>query len=69
MFRFALKHLKELGFGKKTMEGIILKNALSLIETIEKQAKEGPIEDFTKISSIPILNNIWCLVAGSRYFY
>ncbi|XP_033223069.1 methyl farnesoate epoxidase-like isoform X2 [Belonocnema kinseyi] len=65
--RFALKHLKELGFGKKTMEDIILENALSLIQTIEKKAKDGLIEDFTHMSSIAILNNTWSFIAGSKF--
>ncbi|XP_050446362.1 methyl farnesoate epoxidase-like [Cataglyphis hispanica] len=65
--RFVLRTLKEFGFGKMAMEDIILNDAVSLTNTIESLAKLGPIANLHNITSIPILNTLWTLVAGSRF--
>ncbi|KAL6267703.1 hypothetical protein P5V15_000774 [Pogonomyrmex californicus] len=65
--RFALRTLKEFGFGKVTMEDIILNDAISLTSTIESLAKLGPITNLYNITSIAVLNSLWTLIAGSRY--
>ncbi|XP_033218260.1 methyl farnesoate epoxidase-like [Belonocnema kinseyi] len=64
--RFAQKSLKHLGFGKRTMEDLILDNVNSLITNLRRNSKNGVIENFSKHSSISILNNIWNLVGGLK---
>lgn len=66
--RFSLKYLKEFGFGKRSMEDLILENAVSLTMKIEKEIQEtNIIEYFPRISNIAVLNNMWCFIAGSKF--
>ncbi|XP_024893814.1 methyl farnesoate epoxidase-like [Temnothorax curvispinosus] len=65
--RFALRTLKEFGFGNGTMEDIILNDAVSLTTTIESLSKSGPITNLYNITSIAVLNSLWTLVAGARF--
>lgn len=69
LFRFALRTLKEFGFGKFTMENVILNDAISLTNIVESLAKSGPITKLHDIISIAVLNSLWSLIAGSRYVY
>ncbi|XP_051176228.1 uncharacterized protein LOC127291258 [Leptopilina boulardi] len=65
--RFSLKYLKEFGFGKRSMEDLILENAVSLTIKIEKKIEqENIIEYFCQISNIAVLNNLWCFIAGTK---
>ena len=49
------------------MEDLILENAVSLISSIEKKIQnENIIDYFPHMSSIAILNNMWCFIAGSK---
>lgn len=65
--RFSLKYLKEFGFGKRSMEDLILENAVSLTMSIEKKIqKENIIDYFCQVSNVAVLNNLWCFIAGSK---
>ncbi|XP_032664141.1 methyl farnesoate epoxidase-like [Odontomachus brunneus] len=65
--RFTLKTLKQFGFGKITMEDLILKNAVALTNAIGSLATSGPIKNLHNITSIAVLNSLWTLVAGSSF--
>ncbi|EFN85378.1 Probable cytochrome P450 303a1 [Harpegnathos saltator] len=65
--RFTLKTLKEFGFGKVSMENVILSDAVALTTAIESLAASGPIKNLHNVTSVAVLNSLWTLVAGSRY--
>jgi len=62
--RFALRHLRDLGMGRSSMEVHIQKEALEMIETLKK--KVGQPVDFTSSLNIAITNIVWALVAGTK---
>ncbi|XP_066583638.1 methyl farnesoate epoxidase-like [Prorops nasuta] len=65
--RFALKTLKNFGYGKLTMEDIIIRNAVALTKIIDERSKEGPIDNMRRITSVAVLNNLWTFVTGFSY--
>ncbi|XP_066987986.1 cytochrome P450 2L1-like [Macrobrachium rosenbergii] len=63
--RFALRHLKDFGMGKSSLEGVIQYEAQNLVETFERTAGK-PIE-ISWCLNVAVLNVIWKLVANIRY--
>jgi len=60
--RFALRHLRDLGMGRSSIETHIQKEALEMIETLKKSV--GKPFDFKQSLNIAITNIVWALVAG-----
>ena len=60
--RFLLKNMKDLGFGKTSMEGLILEEADKLITEICKS--EGKPMRLTELLGIAVLNSLWVIVVG-----
>ncbi|XP_012254145.2 methyl farnesoate epoxidase-like [Athalia rosae] len=65
--RFAVKNLREFGFGKRTMENMIVDEALTLVKIIERKSKSRTIRNVNKIATVAVLNSLWCLTSGIRY--
>lgn len=67
--RFTARHLRELGFGKTSMEDSIHEEIRDLIELIRKQSKSNPknIVDFEGIFNFFNLNVLWTLIGGERF--
>ncbi|WP_316572674.1 cytochrome P450, partial [Klebsiella pneumoniae] len=63
--RFALRHLKDFGMGKSSLEGVIQYEAQNLVETFERTAGK-PIE-ISWCLNVAVLNVVWKLVANIRY--
>ncbi|XP_064113184.1 cytochrome P450 2L1-like isoform X1 [Macrobrachium nipponense] len=63
--RFALKHLKDFGMGKSSLEGAIQYEAQNLVGTFERTSGK-PIE-ISWCLNVAVLNVIWKLVANIRY--
>ncbi|XP_066942156.1 cytochrome P450 2L1-like [Macrobrachium rosenbergii] len=63
--RFALRHLKDFGLGKSSLEGAIQYEAQNLVKTFERTAG-NPIE-ISWCLNVAVLNVIWKLVANIRY--
>ncbi|XP_021956777.1 cytochrome P450 2J3 [Folsomia candida] len=63
--RFALKTLRDFGFGKKSMESMVQQEATELIETFRKMAGK-PIQTQNKFNAA-VLNALWTLITGNRY--
>ena len=61
--RFALRHLRDLGMGRSSIEVHIQKEALEMIETLKKTV--GKPVDFKSTLNIAITNIVWALVAGN----
>ncbi|XP_040577088.1 cytochrome P450 2U1 [Lepeophtheirus salmonis] len=65
--RFSLMKLKNLGFGKKSIEIIIYEQIINLFEMIETQ-KDSFNDLFIKdIFTIPVVNVLWKIVASKSY--
>lgn len=63
--RFALRHLRDLGMGKSSIEVHIQREALDLMENFQKLLGQ-PIE-IDNILNIAITNIAWALIAGRAY--
>ena len=63
--RFALKHLKDFGFGKAGLEGVIQEEA----EEIVKYLGQFDQQDFrmNTVFGVPVINILWTIVAGRRF--
>ena len=68
--RFTLKHLKDFGLGKKSMESLILDEVKELSEKFRSELKS---EDKNELSinwstfNMSILNALWGIVSGQRF--
>ena len=63
---FAVKHLRNFGFGKKDLEVVIEREAASLVEHIlANSGGEMEMEMFT--FAVPVLNVLWDMVAGHAF--
>jgi len=65
--RFTLRTLRDFGFGKTGMEGMIKEEVTMFIEEIKKT--EGDPFDFRSKFNLPILNALWRITAGQRFDY
>lgn len=67
--RFTMRHLRDLGFGKSTIEDQMMDEIRDLIQDIEETSKSDPMNtvDFTNIFQSSVINILWALVAGQRY--
>jgi hypothetical protein len=63
--RFALKTLRDFGFGKKSMESMVADEVNELIDTFKKLSGK-PFQTQNKFNAA-VLNALWSLVTGQRY--
>ncbi|XP_069701144.1 methyl farnesoate epoxidase-like isoform X2 [Periplaneta americana] len=65
---FAVRHLKQVGYGKQLMEDMILKEVLDLLDTLGRQGSGGRREVTVGRYVTPcVLNVLWVLVTGGRF--
>lgn len=64
--RFALRHLRDLGMGKSSVEVHIQREALDMMENFKKTLGQ-PIE-ITKSLNVVTTNIVWALIAGTLTF-
>lgn len=65
--RFTLRHLKDLRFGKTSIEDQMMDVIVELIEEIKESAKfdlDGRVE-FKSV--LPVINILWAILAGQRF--
>lgn len=62
---FCVKHLKNFGFGKTSLETVILEQANNLTEYLG--SNEGTIKVTYKLFAVPILNVLWSMIAGNIF--
>jgi methyl farnesoate epoxidase/farnesoate epoxidase len=63
--RFALKHLRDLGFGKSSMMEEIIRE--EFVQLAEKFRENGGKEvDSHQLFNLTVVNVIWGIVAGKR---
>jgi cytochrome P450 len=63
--RFALRTLRDFGFGKKSMESAVHEEIKDLIETFKKSA--GKPQSTKNAFNAAVLNALWTLIAGERF--
>ena len=62
--RFALKHLKDFGFGRSSMEDIIHVELLDLGEYL--QSMRGQELETNQLFNFYVMNSLWSMMCGSR---
>ena len=62
--RFCLKTLRDFGFGKKSMETVVMEEVNELISGFRKQAGQ-PISTQNRFN-IAVLNALWQIITGER---
>jgi hypothetical protein len=67
--RFALRHLRDLGFGKTSIEDQMMGEITDLIAEITAVAKSNRdhVVDFKSIFSVSVINILWAIVGGKRF--
>lgn len=64
--RFAIRHLRDFGFGKNTMESLIMDEVHELVERIK--SKNGtPVGQIKDMFTLAVLNSLWTLINGNRH--
>ena len=64
--RFALQNLRNLGFGKSSMEDGILDEIHELCSNIRSKIKENDEQNLTIYFAISVLNILWNIITGKR---
>ncbi|KAK6627540.1 hypothetical protein RUM44_010018 [Polyplax serrata] len=66
--KFVLRHLREFGFGRRTMSGLVEDEASELVKYFKARVAEGnnilPMRD---AFGVYVLNTLWSMLAGIRY--
>jgi hypothetical protein len=67
--RFTLRHLRDLGFGKTSIEDQMIDEINDLILDITAAAKSDPghVVDFKAIFTVSVINILWAIIGGKRY--
>ena len=67
--RFTLRHLRDLGFGKTSIENQMIDEIQDLIQDIAESAQSDPdrIVEFKGIFNVSVINIIWAIIGGKRF--
>lgn len=66
--RFLVRQLREFGFGKSSMELMILEELDELLKTFEKKSATGtPITGLDSIFRLPVVNSLWKISTSKRF--
>ena len=63
--RFALRHLRDFGFGKSSMEEMIRDECLCLAERL--RSMDGLEVETKQLFNLSVMNILWRMISGSRY--
>ena len=63
--RFTMRHLRDFGFGKKSMESILHEEATALTERL-KASNEEPLVFRSQLNTA-VLNSLWSMIASERF--
>ncbi|XP_022902146.1 probable cytochrome P450 303a1 [Onthophagus taurus] len=68
--KFVVRHLREFGFGRRSMSAMIEDEAKTMILHFKKQMEKGQnsaVIEMDKMCGVHILNTLWMMLAGTRY--
>jgi len=70
--RFVLRHLREFGFGKRTMAELVQEEAVQLVDDFKKKIAMskngiGEVFEMRDAFSVGVLNTLWSMMASKRY--
>lgn len=65
--RFSLRHLRDLGFGKTSSEGLIREEIDDLMDEIRLQSGRNQPVDFKGMFNLSLINILWALIGGERF--
>lgn len=71
--RFVLRHLREFGFGKRTMAELVQEEAMQLVDHFRAQISRsggdgrGAVFAMRDAFSVGVLNTLWSMMASRRY--
>lgn len=71
--RFVLRHLREFGFGKRTMAELVQEEAMQLVDDFRAQISRsggdgrGAVFAMRDAFSVGVLNTLWSMMASRRY--
>ena len=63
---FAVKHLKNFGFGKTSLQTVIVDQANDLTSFLEKQSVNRNVEISNEVFATPVVNVLWSMMAGCK---
>ena len=63
--KFAIRHLRDFGFGKTSMEALIMEEVKELLHWINQQ--HGKPITLHRRFSLATLNALWTILSGERY--
>lgn len=61
--RFALRQLRDFGFGKNTMEALIMDEVHEMTEVLTRQ-RGKPVGEIKEKFSLAVVNSLWTIVGG-----
>ena len=64
--RFALRHLRDFGFGKSSMEGLISDEAKELIADLKAEIANKDQVTINERFNLTIVNALWIIITGKR---
>ena len=67
--RFIVRQLRNLGFGKTSVEDTMMDDIHELLNEIATTAEADParIVDYRRKFNIPVINLLWAIVGGERF--
>lgn len=63
--RFFLRHLRDFGFGKSSMEALILDEVNEVMERLKKAG--SPVKDIRQPLRLAMVNSIWRILTSKRF--
>ncbi len=64
--RFVLRQLRDFGFGKTSMESVMMEEITELNERLAA-FKGKPVGDIKNELSLALINSLWTIIAGTRH--
>lgn len=68
--RFTLRHLRDFGFGKSSMEGLIHEECEELIDSFKNEIKKAGSRSVITVHNrfgVSLINILWAIMAGVRH--
>ena len=65
--RFSLRHLRDLGFGKTSLESMIQDEIRDLLADITDKTADENVVDFGGLFNLSLINILYALIGGERF--